>query len=198
VRDLRHLTPADARRLPWKNGRGVTEELAVGPPGATFERGDFDWRISKAAVTEAGPFSTFPGFDRVLVVTDGDELLLAHEDDAPRVRVERLQPYRFDGGRPTSAETTGAPVRDFNVMTRRGRVRADVRVLRPGTGTMREQLVAGHAFVHVVEGAVVARVADADVSLATGDSLWLRDARDGDALELAGAAVALLVRIVPV
>jgi uncharacterized protein len=196
VRDVSHLTPADARRLPWKNGRGVTEELAVWPPGASFERGDFDWRISKATVAEAGPFSAFAGFDRVLVVVDGDALVLSHEGAAPRIRVERLVPYRFDGGRPTSAELTGAPVRDFNVITRRGCVRADVSVLR--AESTRESLVAGHAFVHVVEGATVARVAGADVPLATGDSLWLCDARDGDVLELAGAFVALLVQIAPV
>lgn len=160
------------------------------PPGASFERGDFDWRISKAAVVEAGPFSAFPGFDRVLVVTDGDALLLSHDDAAPRVRVEPLAPYRFDGGRPTSAELTGAPVRDFNVIARRGRARADVRVVRRGSAG--ETLTAGHAFLHVVGGAAVARVAGSEFRLATGDSLWLRDVADGERLECDGAAVALL------
>ena len=75
---LVHLTAADVRRVPWKNGRGVTEELLVLPDSATFARGDFDVRISKATVSEPGPFSSFPGFDRVLVVTAGAGLRLAH------------------------------------------------------------------------------------------------------------------------
>src|SRR5258708_2763617 len=62
VLQIRQLTPADARRVPWKNGRGVTDELALWPPGASFERGDFDWRIACAGVDAAGPFSAFPGF----------------------------------------------------------------------------------------------------------------------------------------
>src|SRR5687767_10413887 len=36
-----HLHPADARLVPWKNGRGVTRELALWPEGASLERGDF-------------------------------------------------------------------------------------------------------------------------------------------------------------
>ena len=50
-REILHQTSADSRRVPWRNGRGTTEELAIWPAGATLERGDFDWRISKARVT---------------------------------------------------------------------------------------------------------------------------------------------------
>jgi environmental stress-induced protein Ves len=91
--ELRHLTAADVRRVPWKNGRGVTEELALWPPGASFERGDFDWRVARAGVDAAGPFSEFPGFDRLLVVTEGEGLLLRH-GVAAAVRVARLAPHR--------------------------------------------------------------------------------------------------------
>ncbi|MBM3986021.1 MAG: hypothetical protein FJ296_10095, partial [Planctomycetes bacterium] len=75
---LRVLRAADARRVPWRNGRGVTEELALAPPGASFERGDFDWRVARATVAQAGPFSAFPGFERVLVVVQGAGLRLEH------------------------------------------------------------------------------------------------------------------------
>ncbi len=71
MREIVRQTPADSRRVPWRNGRGVTEEIAIWPGGASFENGDFDGRISKAGVTEPGPFSEFLGFDRVLVVTSG-------------------------------------------------------------------------------------------------------------------------------
>jgi environmental stress-induced protein Ves len=47
------LIPADAmRRMPWKNGGGVTTEIAIAPTGATLE--DFDWRVGTAQVDAAG------------------------------------------------------------------------------------------------------------------------------------------------
>src|SRR5262245_5272313 len=117
-----HLTPADARSVPWKNGRGATRELALWPAGASFERAEFDWRISTAPVDEPGPFSAFPGLARILVVTEGAGFVLVHGGDAPRARVRRLEPYRFDGAWPTTAELPHGPVTDFNVLFRPERV----------------------------------------------------------------------------
>ena len=147
-----HLRPEDARRVPWKNGRGFTDELALWPRGASFEKGDFLWRISKAAVDEPGPFSSFPGFERVLVVTQGAGLVLEHGAAAPRARVERLVPYRFQGEWSTSAELISGRVEDFNVLTRRGAVRAEVEVL-PAGPLPRITIADGqHAFVYEPEG----------------------------------------------
>ena len=72
MREVLHLSRDDARRVPWKNGRGATEELALWPRDSRFEQDDFEWRISKAVVDESGPFSMFPGFERILVVLRGD------------------------------------------------------------------------------------------------------------------------------
>lgn len=206
MRSLVHLTPADARRIPWRNGRGTTEELAIGPAGATFERGDFDWRVSKAGVDAPGPFSAFPGYDRVLVVTQGDSLLLDHGGCADAARVGLLRPYRFSGDWPTTADLPAGAVSDFNVLARRDRVRADVRVLRPGRGSERAALVQGDAVVHVLQGEIVARIAGEDgaTALAPGDTLWVRSVADGSVLDLlgdprrGGPGVVLLVRIAPV
>jgi environmental stress-induced protein Ves len=188
MREIRHLTAAHARRVPWRNGRGVTEELLLWPPGASFERGDFAWRLSRAAVDEAGPFSAFPGFERILVVTAGAGLLLDHGAAAPPARVEPLQPYRFSGDWPTVAALVRGPVADFNVLARRGAVRADAEVLRIGGGRLEERdlPVTGHAVVHVFAGAVEARWNGAaraaegggdgsagHVTLAERESLWI-------------------------
>ena len=48
-----HLRPGDARRVPWKNGRGVTEELAVWPPEASFERGGKVWYRKGSDIPES-------------------------------------------------------------------------------------------------------------------------------------------------
>jgi len=60
---------ADRMPAPWRNGGGITREIAARPPGATLEA--FDWRISMAEVREPGPFSSFPDVDRVLTFLQG-------------------------------------------------------------------------------------------------------------------------------
>lgn len=196
---LVHLTAADVRRVPWKNGRGVTEELLVLPESATFARGDFDVRISKATVSEPGPFSSFPGFDRVLVVTAGAGLRLAHGAAAPGATIGPFEPYAFSGDEPTAATLVDGPVEDFNVFVRRGRRRAHVDVSLPGRCPRPSgRLGAGDALVHLTAGTLELGL-DADARrwrLAPGESLLVRDAREGDALVLEGvAAVLLLVRL---
>lgn len=200
MRTVSHLAPDDARRLPWKNGRGVTEELALWPAHATFERGDFEWRISKARVEEAGPFSAFPGFDRILVVTHGEGLVLAHPDGRARVKLRKLEPYTFSGDDMTSAELVRGGVADFNVLTRRDVARANVEVLPLGTRRARESLAPGHAFAHVLAGACTVRVSGEEepLSVASGESVWVSECGAGDELDFTGHArecVVLLVHI---
>ncbi len=196
------LAAGDARVVPWKNGRGETRELALWPEGASFERGDFDWRVSLAGVSEPGAFSSFPGFERILVVTEGAGLLLSHGDHAPRTRARALEPVRFSGDWETAAELLAGPVRDFNLIYRPGSVRAELEVLRLGARRARESLGAGQAFVHLPAGPVTARVTGEDepIELGAQGSLWIRGLSGGEELELAGrssATTALLVRLGP-
>lgn len=111
------LIPADAmRRMPWKNGGGVTTEIAIAPPGATLD--NFDWRVSTAQVDAAGPFSRFAGMDRSLAVIAGGRLTM-HRADAEAVTLAPGEaPARFPGEADVHA-TLDAPLSDFNVMTRR-------------------------------------------------------------------------------
>ena len=69
-RGMRLIGPADYRHMPWKNGGGVTIEIAVSPSGSSLDT--FDWRVSMATVIEPGPFSSFPGIDRTLCVLTGN------------------------------------------------------------------------------------------------------------------------------
>ncbi|WP_344566156.1 HutD/Ves family protein [Streptomyces axinellae] len=59
---------ADRPRMPWKNGSGSTREVAAQPVGSRLA--DFDWRVSVADVGGDGPFSPFPGVDRVITLID--------------------------------------------------------------------------------------------------------------------------------
>jgi environmental stress-induced protein Ves len=114
---MRILRAQDRVPVPWKNGGGVTREVLVYPPGASFD--DFGWRVSIATVERGGPFSVFAGIDRVIALIDGSmTLTIEGRDDVALSR--RSEPYAFPGDAKTSAALTGGPVTDLNVMTRRG------------------------------------------------------------------------------
>ena len=120
----------DHRKMRWKNGRGTTYEVATSPDGSGTA--DFDWRISFADVDTDGPFSSFAGIDRVIVVVEGQQMVLTI--DGRRYALEPHQPLGFAGESFTRCQLPAGPTRDLNVMTRRGRVLAsvEVRTLAPG------------------------------------------------------------------
>ena len=127
---MRILRAADHRRMPWKNGGGVTTEIAVFPAGAGLD--DFEWRLSMANVASDGPFSIFAGVDRTLAVLEGEGIALSVAD-RPEVTLTRSsEPFAFPADQPTSARLIAGPILDFNVMSRRGRVRHRVERTRVG------------------------------------------------------------------
>jgi environmental stress-induced protein Ves len=125
---MRLLRAADRVATPWKNGGGVTREVAAWPPGAGLDA--FDWRISLADVAADGPFSTFPGVDRILTVIAGDGLVL--EIDGRTTPLEPDAPFAFPGEAAVAARLTVGPIRDLNVMVRRGAWTATVQPWRGG------------------------------------------------------------------
>jgi environmental stress-induced protein Ves len=99
----------------WRNGGGVTRELAAGDAGADGLPG---WRLSLADITSDGSFSQYPGVDRIFTIVDGDVAFLTV--DGSQHRMERYRPFRFDGGSSTDCSLPTGPCRALNVMTRRG------------------------------------------------------------------------------
>ena len=187
---------ADVKSVRWKNGLGVTSELAVWPSGTSMERLDFDWRISAANVDAAGPFSEFRGYDRILTITSGPGMRLDHGPYAAGAELRRMQPYQFSGDWPTVAQLVGDGVTDFNVICRRGRVRADVEPISIGQERLRRTASAAHSFLHVCRGTV--RIEwDPDrhvVSLDAGDSFWRQRAESTEVEIMAhGEAADLLL-----
>jgi len=107
--------------VPWRNGGGVTREVVSsegsGPQG-------FDWRISIADVTEPGPFSVFPGVDRVIMLVEGERMDLV-VDGVEHV-LHPHEPFGFPGPSQASCSLPAGPTRDLNVMTRSDRFSAAV------------------------------------------------------------------------
>ncbi|MBS0282182.1 MAG: HutD family protein [Proteobacteria bacterium] len=112
------LHPAEGRpATPWKNGKGVTREIAAFPLGATIDT--FEWRVSIADVSAGGAFSNFPGIDRLLAALDGT-IRLQIGGEAPVTLIPGNNPVAFAGDIPCRADIPDGAARDLNVMTRRG------------------------------------------------------------------------------
>ena len=114
---------AELKAQPWRNGGGVTRELA-GHPGAessgnsTENDGGRDWRVSIADVSKAGAFSAFPGMDRVLTVIDGELLLLTV--DGAEHPLEKYRPFRSSGDADSAGALPTGDIRSLLVFTRQG------------------------------------------------------------------------------
>lgn len=145
---MRLLAARDRIARPWKNGGGVTRDMAIAPPDASLET--FDWRVSFAEVVADGPFSAFPGVDRTLTVLDGEGLILGFGDESERM-LRRLEPFAFPGEAACAARLLAGPIIDLNVMTRRGALTHRVR--RIDAGTARLRLAAPVAFLVCATGA---------------------------------------------
>lgn len=98
----------------WTGGK--TTELAIFPETSSYVERNFTWRLSTAVCEqEETTFSKLPGFDRVLLVLEGN-VVLAHQD----VRVSRLSAMeqdRFDGAYLTKSF---GKITDYNLMVAKG------------------------------------------------------------------------------
>jgi len=138
--------------MPWKNGQGVTREIAREP--ATGE--DFLWRLSIAEVTASGDFSLFAGYDRTITLIEGAGMRLVFEE-APEKRIERrFEPFDFKGDWLCHCKLIAGPVRDFNLMVDRKRARGRTEVLHLSGSPIRRSVEAGWLLVYCAEGALSA------------------------------------------
>lgn len=118
---------AELKAHPWRNGGGVTREVASHPAAAPAQGGPskdgpgaagWDWRVSIAEVSRAGDFSAYPGMDRVLTVVEGELLLLSV--DGAEHPLEKYRPFRFSGDAAATGALPTGDIRDLNVITRQG------------------------------------------------------------------------------
>lgn len=120
------LSPSQYVTTPWKNGGGVTVDIAV----ATDKDGDV-WRFGRTPIVAPGPFSDYRGFDRVQVLVAGSGLVLQTPDGEIDVR-QPLRPVRFAGETPIVSRLEAGPVEVVNLIGDRAKVRIDIRVLQAG------------------------------------------------------------------
>ncbi|MDU9004338.1 HutD/Ves family protein [Sedimentitalea todarodis] len=95
--------------IPWKNGGGITRNIAMATCGAHTA-----WRLSRADVARDGAFSCFAGLERILTVVSDTGMVLDHPDG--EFDADPWQPVRFAGEMEVFARLKGGPLTDLNLM----------------------------------------------------------------------------------
>lgn len=188
------LKGRDLAEVPWKNGGGITRNIARGMCG-----GRVAWTLSRADVRDDGPFSNFNGLRRILTVVSGGPMDLEHEGGT--LHAAPGAPVAFDGGLPVTSRLADGPITDLNLMFDHELCIGEVTphhgpgevAIRPGPGERR--------IIHVMNG--VPRVdgqplatadtvfagAEATLTLAEGDAVL--DITIGQAAQ--SAAITLVI-----
>ncbi len=182
------LSPDNHRRMPWKNGLGVTTEIARSP-----QTGDsYNWRVSVADVVSDGPFSTFDGMDRIILTIQGDGMILTHPEREQTVTLGGFELYAFPGEWVTTCRLRGGPIRDFNVMTRRDTTRAEVEILSLSS-VKAVAVESATAMVYCASGSCRVEAGGKELEVRCGETIRIDEADDSDSLALVPAGTVVLV-----
>lgn len=130
---ITRLDPKFYRHTPWKNGGGVTVDIADAyAPGA--EVGSWSgmlWRLGRTQIVTPGPFSDLSGYDRILTVIGGRGLTLAIEGGETLDVREPFRPVRFRGEDKIMSGLDAGPVAVLNLIADRQHT-IDVAILSGG------------------------------------------------------------------
>jgi len=122
---IRIVRRAEYQAMPWRNGRGTTHEIVREPARSA----SFIWRLSLADVPESGPFSAFPGYERIVVLVSGAGFSLDFGEHGRAELTPGARVARFSGDWQTLCTLRGEPCTDLSLMARRADALASVRLL---------------------------------------------------------------------
>lgn len=161
---LQLISPNQWQTQAWKNGGGITHQLARSDDDAGMR-----WRVSIAEVASDGPFSRFEQTDRIIMLLKGEGFCLHGAEDQPVLLDKALVPFAFAGETEIDCTLIDGPVRDFNLMTRRADIKASLQVLsvtEPSSLTL-----ANESLLYLASGMVQVSFADQNYQLEAGQTL---------------------------
>lgn len=146
---MKVLAPDGYVRQPWKNGLGVSVEIAAERDADGWD--GLVWSLSRTGFDRPSHFSDLAGIDRIITVVRGSGLTLRAWDGGDDIAVPPFVPTSFDGGRVLEGVPHG-PIEVVNLMGRRGQVRIGATLLDDnGPGL---HVTAGRALLHACDGPV--------------------------------------------
>ncbi|WP_372870595.1 HutD family protein [Shewanella sp.] len=114
-----HLVAADEFQTSTWSG-GTSTQLWIYPKSSTLAARDFDFRLSSAKVETSGPFSDFSGYDRLLIVLNGQMSLTIDGVKSAAQLGSSAAPFAFNGASQIHAELDSPSVEDFNLFVPSG------------------------------------------------------------------------------
>lgn len=190
--NVTHLPAFEYRRMRWKNGLGWTREILRVPEGGGTDA--FDWRLSIAEIDHDCVFSTYPGYQRSLVLLEGQGMMLDFADGRQKLLEPPHGRADFSGDDELNCRLIDGPTRDFNLIWHPQRVAAELHH-RPIVGTM--VFFASNDFewlVFQLSGWAEIKDSDQESRLSPGDCLRIAASASTRVL-LEGAGELLVVRI---
>ncbi|MEQ1512781.1 MAG: HutD family protein [Lysobacteraceae bacterium] len=186
------LIPAhEYRRERWRNGFGWTREILRSPQTGD----DWDWRLSIAEIERDGPFSSFCGIERELILLHGNGVRLRFDDGEVREVEPPHGRVRFAGERVVFGELIDGPTHDFNLMWRRDRIDAEL-WHRPLVGSMVLFVEPGEQWaVYVLSGHALAIDGMNRISASLGDTFLLSTDSERARYALDGGGELLVIRL---
>lgn len=145
--------------MPWKNGGGTTTEL-FRLPDPNSE--DFFLRLSVADVHQDGPFSSFPGIDRTLLILNGEGCVL---NDSVKLK-PGTSPYVFKGEDEIYCKLISGGFKDFNVMIKR-----DWRKVNVERGNFASCTAGDMTFVYLVESKILYQLHQENITFQEQDTI---------------------------
>ncbi|HEY0923661.1 HutD family protein [Rheinheimera pacifica] len=161
------ITPAHWQTQQWQNGGGITHQLCRQDDGQGLL-----WRLSIAEVASDGPFSRFDNIDRIILLLTGEGFCLHGVGDNPQVLDAPLMPFSFAGETTIHCSLVNGAVRDFNLMTRRDAVQAQLQVLIIGTA-VQTLLIGPQTLLYIASGSINAVLGAKHITLEAQHTLSL-------------------------
>ena len=185
--DIRIIRFTQSLRQRWRNDGGWTREIA-----RAGDEADWDWRLSLAEVETDGPFSTFTGIEREIVLLSGAGMVFAFADGEHVELSPEAPRLRFAGERALHSRLIDGATTDFNLMWRRERFDADL-WLRPLVGASTIFVEPGETWaLHVSAGRV--DLHDADAELGQGVSVIFSGGERRGSQRIDGTGSAIFIR----
>lgn len=163
------ITPAQWQTQRWQNGGGITHQLC-----RYDDANGMLWRLSIAEVASDGPFSRFDNIDRIILLLDGEGFSLHGVGANPQVLDTPLMPFAFAGETAIQCTLLSGAVRDFNLMTRRNAVQAQLQVLAIGS-TVQTLPLSAQTLIYIASGSVNAVLGTKRITLDAQHTLSLNN-----------------------
>ncbi|MBY0552916.1 HutD family protein [bacterium] len=145
---IRVIAKSEFKKMPWKNGNGITTQICIEPTTASLEQNNFTYRLSSASVEKDGDFSLFPGKNRILVPIQGAGFYLNDDE------YEKFEVAQFSGDEKIHCSLFKGPVLDFGIIYNPKKIKAQARILNLKSDLSFSLEPENEYFITVLDGAI--------------------------------------------